>query len=334
MARMPTDEQLRWLAKHTIVQADGSLDPSRPRSRVAGVDVDPREVALLSVSTPRPPRVWPVFLLYVGVLGWLLVTGALMLTVAVLRSQPHLAEDRDALAAAIEEASKQPSMLVLSVIVSSSTLSLVGWLYMRRGLTEAERPGWARKSVLSLFVAVVVGLCISQVVGAGVHMARDLAESTSLEVINEAVARASPGAFVAIVVGFVAAAIGEELFFRGAMQSRLKARWGPRRAILVTAVLFGLLHFDPLHAAFAVLFGLYLGWTVERAGSLVPALAIHGFNNLIAGLSARWAEGETEPSAYVLAAYAAVGAVGFATVGKLWPGASLRRSVQPSRPAS
>jgi len=316
---MPTEDPLRWLAEHTIVQADGSIDPSRPRPRVEGEAVDPREVEALRARPPWRPRVWPIFVLYVGILGWLLASGALMLTVTVLRSRPHLADDRDALAAAIEEASKQPPMLVLSVIVSSSTLSLVGWAYMRWGLSDAERPGWARRSIPSLSLAVLVGLCLSQVVGAFVHMARDLAESTSLELINEAVAGASPVAFVAIVVGFVAAAIGEELFFRGAMQSRLRARWGPKRAIVVTAALFGLLHFDPLHAAFATLFGLYLGWTVERAASLAPALAIHGTNNLIAGLSARWAQGDAEPSLLVVAAYALVGAVGFATVWKLWP---------------
>ena len=47
----------------------------------------------------------------------------------------------------------------------------------------------------------------------------------------------------AVVVTFVFIAIPEELFFRGILQSLLETRWGPRSALVLTSVLFGLSHF-------------------------------------------------------------------------------------------
>ena len=42
---------------------------------------------------------------------------------------------------------------------------------------------------------------------------------------------------------FLLVAIPEELFFRGILQSLLETRWGPRSALVLSSVLFGLSHF-------------------------------------------------------------------------------------------
>jgi hypothetical protein len=84
-----------------------------------------------------------------------------------------------------------------------------------------------------------------------------------------------------LAVAGLAAPAAEELFFRGFMQTRLRARLHPWPAIGVTALAFGLMHLDPVHGAFALAVGLYLGWLTELAGSIRPAIAAHAANNLL-----------------------------------------------------
>jgi len=47
----------------------------------------------------------------------------------------------------------------------------------------------------------------------------------------------------AVLGTFLVIAIPEELFFRGILQSLLETRWGPRSALVLSSVLFGLSHF-------------------------------------------------------------------------------------------
>lgn len=84
---------------------------------------------------------------------------------------------------------------------------------------------------------------------------------------------------VAIVVG---AAVTEELYFRGLLYGCLDARFGVASAVVGSAGLFGLAHFEP--NAFPALFalGLVLGLVRLRSGSVWPGMAIHSANNVIA----------------------------------------------------
>lgn len=79
-------------------------------------------------------------------------------------------------------------------------------------------------------------------------------------------------------------AIGEEVFFRGALQ--------PIVGILGTSVIFGLLHLSPggrvsIWTGMAFLAGLFLGWVTEQCGSLLPSIAIHFTVNMIGILELR-----------------------------------------------
>lgn len=75
-----------------------------------------------------------------------------------------------------------------------------------------------------------------------------------------------------IVIG---APVVEELFFRGLLQRSAARRLGPRWAIAVSAVTFGLAHFQPVQLLGLVAFGVVLGVLVQRAGRLGPSLVAH-----------------------------------------------------------
>ena len=57
---------------------------------------------------------------------------------------------------------------------------------------------------------------------------------------------------------------------------------GPGRAVVVAALVFGILHGDPIHGASAAILGLYLGTVVVLAGSVRAAILCHTVNNLVA----------------------------------------------------
>jgi membrane protease YdiL (CAAX protease family) len=79
----------------------------------------------------------------------------------------------------------------------------------------------------------------------------------------------------------VAPACGEELTFRGALLGALSKVTGPRGAVVVSAVLFGLIHIQPggYRVPFAILLGLALGTLRLRTGSVVPGMIAHGVLN-------------------------------------------------------
>ena len=79
------------------------------------------------------------------------------------------------------------------------------------------------------------------------------------------------------------APVCEELVFRGAVLRAL-LRWTPRHwlAIAISALLFALIHANPIQMPHAFLVGLLLGWLYYRTDSIVPGIVYHWVNNSIA----------------------------------------------------
>ena len=79
------------------------------------------------------------------------------------------------------------------------------------------------------------------------------------------------------------APVCEELVFRGAVLRAL-LRWTPRHwlAIAISALLFALIHANPIQMPHAFLVGLLLGWLYYRSDSIVPGIVYHWVNNSIA----------------------------------------------------
>lgn len=92
----------------------------------------------------------------------------------------------------------------------------------------------------------------------------------------------SPGDWAMLLVaGVIVAAICEELLFRGLIMQLLARKRGWTAAILFAAFLFSAFHLDPIGLVPRAAVGAYLGLLVWRSGSLYPAIAAHGANNLL-----------------------------------------------------
>ena len=100
-----------------------------------------------------------------------------------------------------------------------------------------------------------------------------------------------PETFLGFILLFIAVAIiapiGEELLFRGFFQQVLEKHWKDvTRAILMTALLFSMIHMNPYWFAQIYILGVILGFIAWKTQSVLPALILHGMNNTMAMLFA------------------------------------------------
>ena len=72
-----------------------------------------------------------------------------------------------------------------------------------------------------------------------------------------------------------------ELLFRGGATKALLERYSPRKAIFLSALLFGVFHLNPAQIVAAFFGGLLLAWVYYRTRSLIPCILIHIVNNSI-----------------------------------------------------
>ena len=86
-----------------------------------------------------------------------------------------------------------------------------------------------------------------------------------------------------VVVLLMAAlpAVCEELAFRGFIFGGLVRDRGRVRAVLITAVMFGISHGVLQQSITATIMGLVLGWITLRTGSVLPCILVHFSNNAL-----------------------------------------------------
>jgi uncharacterized protein len=97
------------------------------------------------------------------------------------------------------------------------------------------------------------------------------------------------GVVLLLLVAVVAAPVLEELFYRGLWLRAAERRFGTAGAVVLTSLVFGVVHLQPYDFAALAGFGLILGVLTVRTGRLGPAIWAHvAFNltavvNLLAG---------------------------------------------------
>lgn len=83
-------------------------------------------------------------------------------------------------------------------------------------------------------------------------------------------------------------AILEEWLFRGIMQKNLAPAIGRTPAIVISALVFGLMHSHPSQSVFAFVFGLVAGYAFDKTGSIWFGALIHMFNNAVSFVATYW----------------------------------------------
>ncbi len=159
---------------------------------------------------------------------------------------------------------------VLSGMMLAIYALTIGALYSWRLLSP--RAGIVRRrTVLPLAVAILV---LALVPMSYVEELLDL--SDSLGGSMESLMHNPLGIFCLAVAGPVV----EELVFRRAfLGSLLEGKVKAVVAVPITALVFGLVHFNPAQIPAAFVIGILLGWLYVRTGSIIPSVVCHVVNN-------------------------------------------------------
>ncbi len=223
----------------------------------------------------RPSVAWGLG--HVG-LGWVVGMVATVTAMAV------------AVAVVGDDAVEDPGLVVGALVQGALYLGLVGmpaWLVVVRGVRWADF-GWIgagagagrrwRDACQGLAIGLVAQLVIVPAIYVPILLLTDDLDVSGPA--RELVDRAG-GAGIALLALMivVAAPMAEELFFRGLALRALEARMSRRVALVASAVLFGLTHFQLLQLPALVMIGLVCGWLAQRDGRLGRAVWAHvGFN--------------------------------------------------------
>jgi len=248
------------------------MSTPEPTPEITPPEVTPESVPLV---TPKP-RVWTVFATFATT-----VVVMLVLAVAVILAALVIM--------GFEMESAMSSPLVLFGLMLGSFFATAGAALGGAWLSPTP---WRQRLRLLVVPMSAPGLIIGTLGVLGIGMAVDALDglglvpaSPTLEFIAVALNNLGPLSLaVATVAIGLLPGIAEELLFRGYIQTRLCARWGTKRGILYTSLLFGLIHFDLVQGTYAVIVGLFLGYMTERYGSILPAMIAHAINNSASGM--------------------------------------------------
>lgn len=85
--------------------------------------------------------------------------------------------------------------------------------------------------------------------------------------------------FITLVI---AAPMLEELIFRGIVLDGLLKKYSPVKSIMISSILFGLIHLNPWQFIAALVLGIFSGWVYYKTKTLTLSILIHSVNNLMA----------------------------------------------------
>jgi membrane protease YdiL (CAAX protease family) len=238
---------------------------------------------------PAPPRVWTVFVAFaVAFIPGCIATGMVAAVLAVILHGPEIFSQPEGGAERFEALMREPAIFLPTLLAMQVVLAAValGAAYLspvplrRRLRLGRPRLPWYGYPVVclgSLALGYSAGVLI-ELLGFG--------DQGTLHEFEQAIAgmRGYVLMIAAAVVG-LSPGIGEELMFRGYIQTRLGQRWPRLLAVGTTSLLFALLHMDLVQGTFALSMGLWLGEVADRTGSIWPAAAGHAFNNGAATLA-------------------------------------------------
>ena len=93
---------------------------------------------------------------------------------------------------------------------------------------------------------------------------------------------------IAIIFVGIIPALFEELFFRGFILDGLSQNYSKRKAIIISALLFGLIHLNPWQFFTGFIIGLIVAWICIETKSILLCIYIHLFNNVMYTLTVRY----------------------------------------------
>lgn len=230
---------------------------------------------------------WKTAILILGTILFGVVATTAMATILVAGYASQGFDQEQALERATLASGSFIAQVVMSVLQMGFMLWLVRWLvvgvekqkfdWSKLGLFVAERSKHIWLGVAWAIALSLLTVGIGYFVGALAYLGNGFELFSAFQVV----VTLGLGAILALASGF-----GEEIAFRGYLQSRIAERYNPASAVLIVAVLFALSHpvspVDPLfYLVMAILVGILFGAVFVRTGSLWMGIALHAVWNFL-----------------------------------------------------
>ena len=251
-------------------------------------------------------KTWPVVVatFAVAVLAGALGSLAVMAIAALVASQQGVPLDDCAALELIarELVDETPLGIVVGIFSTASILAAASlWLTTRDG------PGNVRRRLRLMPVPLVdVGLAVLGMLALTTVLSQAIlllgvGEDGAIERLRSMFASLSlTERLMMLPITALVAGTAEELFFRGYALTKLDLSSGPIGGVVTSALLFGFIHFDPVHSTAAAVMGLFLGYCVLRTGSLWTSLAAHVVNNAVATIVPDLGPGDVQSQVILL----------------------------------
>lgn len=170
--------------------------------------------------------------------------------------------------------------MVISFVLSVSLLFLFRWVRC----ADFRKPGVSR----SLFYWTLLWMLPL------IYLVNILLEFLGLEDYNVELIQSLMHHPLGLLAMVLTGPVLEELVFRkGVFGSLMEHGVSPERSIFISALLFGVVHANPVQILGGFLFGIVLGWLYWRSGTIWLPCAAHVFNNLFSVVMAKTTGMET-----------------------------------------
>ena len=160
------------------------------------------------------------------------------------------------------------------------------------------RPVSGRVLLLSVFIGFtlsIIGDELERLTHFILPLPKELESLFSSELLkNILTANSLPEWILLIATLMVFAGLFEEMLFRGMLQNALEDRMDITRAVISTAIIFSLIHFNPYWVVPIAILGVFLGVLAWKSQSIFPSAIVHAVNNGMALLAANLPEERTQ----------------------------------------
>jgi membrane protease YdiL (CAAX protease family) len=283
-----------------------------PHAMTEGVPVDALP-PFPPIYTPNTPPFRPVQVFLGGQFAFILtVVGAAIasipLAIAALCAHPgksplQIVKDPALMTAVLSDPALAKAGEMVTLFMQTAALVAVVMLFANRAGTSLRRIGLrkpARRQVLlamslglGMIVVTVVVDSIVETVGGHIlphGLMHKLVDFTSA-LTADALEKGNPSVgfrLLFLIAAAVVVPIGEEVFFRGFLYNALKARYTVRIAIVMSGLIFALIHVGPIAIVLIWPIGMILAYAYEKTGSLTVTILMHGTYNGVQIIALDW----------------------------------------------
>jgi sodium transport system permease protein len=179
-------------------------------------------------------------------------------------------------------------------------------------LNQASVQGWTAALLMGLGASIVLSLGIHWLESTLLPMSDEMKQEMSRQMAEFFPKPENAFQWASLLfIGALSPAICEEFLFRGFILQGLRGSVRPWVAVVITAVLFGLLHMSIYRLAGTTALGVVMGFLVLRTGSIYPAMLFHFVNNALALTFAMVFDAETVVGTDVSYVWLAPGTLAF-----------------------